>query len=264
LAMKKKWPGPAKMGGYLKIYSQLTPQELRQLKYKEKYKKINPAWDDSLILLCRLFKPYLVPKIQVLDAGCGHGNLIIDEYREKIDRAVGVDISREATSKNVCLDKVVIANLEKLPFKDRSFDVVLGLWVLEHLSDPRAVFNQIYRVLKKDGAFIFVTPNKNSYPILAKRLLAALPGLTQKIFKKLYGREEEDIFGTYYRANTRKEIEKLIKASGFKKIKLFYNGDPSYLAFNDWLFYLGVWLDRLPQFNLFPFAKPHLIGVLEK
>jgi ubiquinone/menaquinone biosynthesis C-methylase UbiE len=112
------------MGNYLKIYSQLTPQELRQLNYKELYKKLNPKWDDSLILLCNLFKPFIKPELKILDAGCGHGNIVIDEFRKNIKKAVGIDFNKEATSKNVCLDEIVIGDLENMPFSGESFDIV--------------------------------------------------------------------------------------------------------------------------------------------
>jgi ubiquinone/menaquinone biosynthesis C-methylase UbiE len=248
------------MASYLKVYSQLTPQELRQLKAKEKYKKLNPSWDDSLIWLCRIFQSHLVPNMKVLDAGCGHGNYVIDEYRSKISRAVGIDIDPKATKKNVCLDKVVIGDLADLPFKDEYFDAVLSLWVIEHLKDPKSVFEQAYRVLKKGGVFIFVTPNKTNYLILLGRFFSVFPNLASKLIKKVYGREEKDVFGTFYRANTKKDLEKMLTAVGFKKSKLFYNGDPSYLAFNNFLFKFGIFLDRLPQISSLALAKPHIIG----
>lgn len=252
------------MGRYLKVYSKLTPQEIRQLEYKEKYKKINPSWDDSLIWLCKIFEPHIVPKMKVLDAGCGHGNLVIDEFRTRISKAIGVDVDKNATKKNVCLDEVIIANLENLPFKKDSFDVVIGQWVFEHLSRPRVAFQEVHRVLKKGGAFIFVTPNKYSYLIMLKKIFAVFPGLANSLFGRLYGRKEDEIFKTYYLANTQSDLEKLLEASGFKKKLLFYNGDPSYIAFNDLLFYLGVVIDKLPRLTSYYFSKPHLVGVFLK
>jgi SAM-dependent methyltransferase len=252
------------MGDYLKIYSRLTSQELRQLEYKRKYKKINPSWDDSLIILCKLFKPHLVSKMKVLDAGCGHGNYIIDEYRSRIHQAVGVDIDRQAVRKNVCLDKVVIANLEDLPFEDEYFDVVLSLWVLEHLENPLPVLSQLYRILKKRGVFIFVTPNKTNGLILLKRLLSTFPVLSRKLFNRLYGRKKEDVFGTFYRANSKSDLRILADRAGFKIERLFYNGDPSYLAFNDLFFRFAVLLDRLPLRTPWRLSKPHIIGLFSK
>jgi len=106
----------------------------------------------------KLVQSINVMSIEILDAGCGHGNIVVDEFRKNIKKAVGIDFNKEATSKNVCLDEIVIGDLEKMPFSSESFDVVLSLWVLEHLENPLKVLSEIYRVLKPGGAFFFVTP----------------------------------------------------------------------------------------------------------
>src|SRR3989344_278280 len=66
---------------------------------------------------------------------------------------------------NQSLDKIVIGNIEKIPFKDNSFDCVTGLWVLEHLENPEKVLDQIYRVLKPRCKFIFAAPNYDYLPL---------------------------------------------------------------------------------------------------
>lgn len=248
--------------GYFKIYSPLSPQELRQHRFRERYKKINPSWDDSLILLCKLFKPFAKKGMRVLDAGCGRGNIVVDEFRKEIKEAVGIDIDQKATRGNVCLDKVVIGDLESMPFLNEEFDVVLSQWVFEHLKNPDKVFPEIYRVLKPGGAFLFVTPYKGSYIILTKRILGA--GITRRLLSKSYGREEKDVFPAYYRANTPKILEEKLNQVGFKKKTLFLNTDPSYLGINDFLFSLGVFLERAPFLIPFNLTKMHILGVFVK
>lgn len=248
--------------GYLKIYSPLSPQELRQHHFRERYKKINPTWDDSLILLCKLFRPFVRKGMKVLDAGCGRGNIVVDEFRKEIEEAVGIDIDQKATEGNVCLDKVVIRDLENMPFLNNEFDVVLSQWVLEHLKDPDKVFSEIYRVLKPGGAFIFVTPYKGSYLVLVKRILGT--GITRKLLSQSYGRKEKDVFPAYYRANSPKSLEEKLVRADFRKRTLFLNADPSYLGINELFFSLGVFLEKFSFLIPFNLTKMHILGVFVK
>ncbi len=55
-------------------------------------------------------------------------------------------------------------NLEKQSFDDFSFDVVITQDVLEHVSNPELVFQEIHRTLKKGGRHIFTIPCDGSKP----------------------------------------------------------------------------------------------------
>jgi len=49
---------------------------------------------------------------------------------------------------------------DKLPFKDKTFDIVICTEIIEHLlQDPLFMLKEIRRVLKKDGTVILSTPN---------------------------------------------------------------------------------------------------------
>lgn len=49
-------------------------------------------------------------------------------------------------------------NLEKLTFKDNSFDIFISQDVMEHVANPYDAFKEIARVLKVGGIHIFTTP----------------------------------------------------------------------------------------------------------
>jgi ubiquinone/menaquinone biosynthesis C-methylase UbiE len=53
---------------------------------------------------------------------------------------------------------------EKTPFEDNSFDVVLGIEIMEHLEAPRAFLREIHRILKPGGLAVISTPNISSIP----------------------------------------------------------------------------------------------------
>src|SRR3989344_1238122 len=171
--MKKSWPAPIERG-YINIYSKLRPQELRQIFYSREYKKINPSWDDTMILLAHEFglaAKTMGKKVRVFDAGCGNGNYAIEENSTLINLAWGMDVKPELTKKNRILDEIKYGNLETIPYPDKRFYIAFSLWVLEHLENPEKVFQEIHRVLRPDGIFIFATPNKNSLLLRIKRLL---------------------------------------------------------------------------------------------
>lgn len=54
--------------------------------------------------------------------------------------------------------KAYEGTVERLPFEDNSFDLVVAWHVLEHVKDDQKSFQEISRVLKKDGYFLFAVP----------------------------------------------------------------------------------------------------------
>ena len=74
------------------------------------------------------------------------------------------------------------------------------------------------------------------------------------------GRAAEDTFATHYRANNRRDLEKLAAQSGLQLTTLHAVPDPTYLAFNRLLFNLMTrFEDALPAGR-----KIHLVGILVK
>lgn len=53
---------------------------------------------------------------------------------------------------------ILCQDLTDLQFSDEKFDLVLSESVLEHVNNPIKAIKEIYRVLKKDGKFIFQIP----------------------------------------------------------------------------------------------------------
>jgi SAM-dependent methyltransferase len=53
----------------------------------------------------------------------------------------------------------IVADLMRVPFVDGAIELVVSNSVLEHIYDYRAVIDEVYRVLKKDGYFYLCVPN---------------------------------------------------------------------------------------------------------
>ncbi len=243
---------------YIHEYTELTPQEKRQLFYKRWYKQDVPDWDDSMVLLTTLVRDRVKQGSTVLDYGCGRGNFVIDELRDRFSKTIGFDVAEESVVGNVSCDEVIIGTVDTLPFADASIDCVLSLWVFEHIEDPEAVMKEIHRVLKPGGFFAFVTPNRTSLLIALRRIIS--DGIAHRLLKWLYGREEKDVFRVYYRANTVHAVKRLADASSFLPEVVVTNADPSYTSFNA----LTLTLSKVFT-TLFPsFANPHVLTVLRK
>jgi SAM-dependent methyltransferase len=102
--------------------------------------------------LCKLFEDIRQHK-KVLDLGSGRTS-----YREKIPNAayITADINKECRP-TVCCDA------HNLGFKDKSFDIVVCVELLEHCHTPQRVIDEIFRILKKKGICILST--RFVYPI---------------------------------------------------------------------------------------------------
>ncbi|KKQ98459.1 MAG: hypothetical protein UT24_C0004G0082 [Candidatus Woesebacteria bacterium GW2011_GWB1_39_12] len=248
--------------GYINVYSKLTGQEERQIYYKTLYKKNNSEWDESLVYLSKRFKEIVNPNSRLLDIGCGNGNYVVDENRKIISWATGIDVSKKVVERNQCLDEIVIGNIEKIPFKDNSFDCVSGLWVLEHLENPEKVLDQIYRVLKSKGKFIFVAPNINYLP-LRLVMFVKFSKFNYLINKRLFGRERKDIFKTYYKANSVTRLKNLTNGK-FRILELRTNYDPSYTSFNQLTYKVTNFLNDISTKLGLTITHPHIVGIFEK
>jgi SAM-dependent methyltransferase len=55
--------------------------------------------------------------------------------------------------------KIIGADVAHLPFKDKTFDVVICREVIEHIPDTDATFREIKRVLRPRGYLLITTPN---------------------------------------------------------------------------------------------------------
>ena len=55
-------------------------------------------------------------------------------------------------------DGSVVVDLERIPFPDKAFDLVITSDVMEHVLDDVAAHHSIYRVLDSGGAYVFTVP----------------------------------------------------------------------------------------------------------
>lgn len=99
--------------------------------------------------------------------------------------------------------------LDRFPYQNDAFDVVLCCELIEHLAlDPTHMLMEIHRVLKPGGQLLITTPN-----VLVLRHVNALLRKRQNIFGPYSG---YGIYGRHNREWTLDELVELITGCGFR------------------------------------------------
>jgi len=116
----------------------------------------NRSWFS--FLLRKYFYKFIIKEFRgrVLDIGCGLG-----EFLEEYPNSSGIDINKYCVDycKRKGLD-VKLGSAIKIPYKDKSFDGIFCLCVLEHLKKPELAIREMRRVLKSNGKLILIVPTE--------------------------------------------------------------------------------------------------------
>ncbi len=212
--------------------------------YRERYRAIRPGWQSSGDQLETIVRSHLTPESRVLDLGCGRGGVVELFWRE-VRLAAGLDPDAPSLAEHRAPGMPVIRGVgESLPFVDESFDLIVCLWVLEHLQDPVITLKEVHRVLRAGGHFVFLTPNVRNPLLVVNRIGQALPSLQRRIVPRFYGRQEADTFPVRYRANTVEAIRAHASSAGLDVYDLRVVRDPTYLAVNSLMFRASVMSER--------------------
>jgi ubiquinone/menaquinone biosynthesis C-methylase UbiE len=126
----------------------------------------------------RMVLSYLEGKTErILEAGCGRG-LFLFELSKRCSELYGLDIHPRLDVIDAMLRKNGLNNvylntgsIVKMPYKDKMFDAIVCVSVLEHLKDLRECFLEFSRVLKDSGKLIIGFPVKNKLTDLLFRLI---------------------------------------------------------------------------------------------
>ncbi|WP_407413818.1 class I SAM-dependent methyltransferase [Methanobrevibacter sp.] len=98
---------------------------------------------------------------KILDVGCGNGNLFTLLSDEKYE-LYGIDFSENmiTEAKDKCGEKAsfFVADAEKLPFNDNTFDIIVCNASFHHYIHPDIVLTEMQRVLKDNGKLLIGDP----------------------------------------------------------------------------------------------------------
>jgi len=178
----------------------------------------------------------LLPKTtgKVLDAGCGSGF-----YSQKLAdigfKVYSIDLAPErfnANHKNIIK---LSADLEQIPFKDNSFDLILNLFVLEHVSNLELVVKELMRVLKPKGKLIVAIPvislKQIIYEITHKNIINLLDFEHVRAFTFIKEKPKWRVKINYLRKLFVKNNGKIISEKGVLNKKPKFTAFPKFFPF---------------------------------
>jgi len=179
----------------------------------------------------------LRPGDTLLDAGCGRTAPVLAKFRGRAARLIGVDLV-DYTSEVEGIE-LIKGDLASVPLPDASVDLIMSRSVMEHVTDPIAVYTELGRLLRPGGGLIFLTANLWDYAALIAK---AIPNRMHPwIVARTEGRAEEDVFPTAYKTNTRGAVARWAAATGFE-IESFRHLSqyPNYFMFSAPLFLVAT------------------------
>ncbi|MEM3433165.1 MAG: class I SAM-dependent methyltransferase [Candidatus Methanomethyliaceae archaeon] len=160
---------------------------------------------------------------RILSIGCGTGNDVW--YLTNENLVIGLDYAASALQvggRHGLRGVLVDLNLcPRLPFRDQSFDVVICKDILEHLLEPLAVLQEVWRVLKDDGYAIISVPNHFYFPLRLRILLGK--GLIWKSIGSDHSREYDEWNYMHIRFFTYKGFRRFLREAGLRAEKWFWD-----------------------------------------
>ena len=97
-------------------------------------------------------------EIKILNVGCGPGRS--SQYLSKFGKVTSIEYDKECcefASEKTGLE-IINGSITKLPFSDKSFDLVWTFDVIEHVEDDQLAVSEMKRVIKEDGVIFINVP----------------------------------------------------------------------------------------------------------
>jgi len=182
--------------------------------------------------------------LRVLGAGCGTGRIgawLAAEGAKVVclDHLVeAIQVSRIHAQRMNCAEHFATGDIETMPFKEKTFDLIYSGGVLEHFGNPTKALHEYLRVTKLNGVIIVSVPN-----LIGVNAVFGVKPLAELMFRKSRrsGHLERDFSAGKFKG--------IIQESGFRCLDIsptFFN------AFAHFPFrYLRRVLSRLGIYHLY-------------
>lgn len=206
----------------------------------------------------------LQPEHTLLDCGCGRDGEVIRQFVGQCARQVGVDLGEAEPDLLATGVEYHVADMCATGLADEVADVAISRAVLEHLRCPQDAFDEVARVLKPGGVFVTLAPNLGDYVSITSWIVPN--SLHPWIVKMTEGRDLDDTFPAYYRANTRSTVNRLARRAGLEVESFRYLGQyPAAFLFNPVLFLAATGYEKLiSSTELLGFLRGWLLTSIRK
>jgi SAM-dependent methyltransferase len=205
------------------------------------YPDCEDHWD-SKIFATRI-KSLIRPGFTVLDLGAGRGALSHLDMRQEDVQVFGTDIDPAVEGNQQIDEGRTIEPDGTIPWGRETFDLAFSSFVWEHVEHPLQFLGEVARVLKPGGLYLAQTPSSRHYVAAAARLTSY--GF-HKRFNALRGRDVVDTFPTFYRLNSRSQINRAALSAGLETQEIeFIEKRPEYLRISPITYLPGIAYERL-------------------
>jgi ubiquinone/menaquinone biosynthesis C-methylase UbiE len=162
---------------------------------------------------------------KILEVGVGAGTDFLQWIRSGA-QAHGIDLTQEAIDNvmqrlalyNLAATDLQVADAEKLPYEDNSFDLAYSWGVIHHSPDTMKCLDELIRVTKPGGTIKVMIYNRYSLFALYRWLLAALAkGRPWRSISNVLFHDQESK-GT--KAYTFKEVRKILRLRPVNLVQL--------------------------------------------
>lgn len=177
-------PENAVFGGALKIVEceqcalrYLNPMpDVRDLPQIYNYDVYEDSTNNNPVLMEHFYstmKAHRQPLRDVCEIGCGTGDFLAWLQGKGLN-VTGVEFA-DSANRIKFTGPLHIGRMEDLELPNESYDAVLLLNVIEHLSDPKMVLAKIYRMLRPGGVLLLRHPNSDLFFFRPYWLLVEVP-----------------------------------------------------------------------------------------
>ena len=236
--------------------------------YSKASRQIAPGLEYAQSIYERVLSDAVRTRERWLDVGCGHQVLpawrASEEVRltRSVRRAVGVDYDHLSLRQHATIRHRVRADIETLPFRDGSFDLVTANMVLEHVAKPHRLVTEICRILEPGGLFLAHTPNVSGYITVMARMVPE--SVRPRLAGWLHNRPEADVFPTHYRINSETALRRTGTEAGFSRVTVRYLVSDAQLVMLPPLAVLELFAIRMLMTRPLRLLRPYLIAMMEK